>query len=83
MATTTQKTLTTTYTAINTIDNEYIIQAKGNKRVFLKYATSLPGDQTVDDTIELEPGQGITSDMMVGIAYGKVLEGVGSVTVTE
>lgn len=83
MATTTQITLTATYQALNTVENEYIIQAKGNKRVYIKFAAVLPVDQTVDDTIELEPGQGITSDMMVGLAFGKVNEGEGSVSVTE
>ena len=83
MAATTQITLTTTYQALNTVTDEYIIQAKGHEVVFLKYATSLPADQTMDDTIELEPGQGITSDMIVGLAYGKVAVGTGSVTVTE
>jgi hypothetical protein len=84
MATTTAKTLTTTYTAINTVDTEYIIQAKGNKRIFIKYAAVDPSaDTSYDNTIELEPGQGISSDQIVGIAYGKVIEGTGTVTVTE
>ena len=84
MATTAPKTLTTTYTVINTVDNEYIIQAKGNKRVFIKYAASSPSaDTAYNNTVELEPGQGINSGMIVGIAYGKVLEGTGTVTVTE
>mgnify|MGYP000424349802 CR=1 FL=1 len=46
MALTTVKTLTTTYTVINTVDNEYIIQAKGNKRIFLKFAAVDPAADT-------------------------------------
>ena len=59
------------YTAINTNENEYVLQNKSPSYSFeLKVAATQPADSTVGDFI-IEPRCGFSHNHIAGLCWGK------------